>query len=50
MVSDDVNLHPYTAGATTVAVSPFFLSPGRHWQEDIPTLVKEAADKHPGVG
>ena len=38
------------AGATAVAVSPFFLSPGRHWQEDIPKLVKEAADKHPGVG
>jgi sirohydrochlorin ferrochelatase len=37
-------------GATFVAVSPFFLSPGRHWQEDIPTLAAEAAAKHPGVG
>ena len=36
-------------GATLVAVSPFFLSPGRHWQEDIPTLAAEAAAKHPGV-
>lgn len=36
-------------GATTVAVSPFFLSPGRHWQEDIPTLAAEAAAKHPGI-
>jgi sirohydrochlorin ferrochelatase len=36
-------------GATLVAVSPFFLSPGRHWQEDIPTLAAEAAAKHPGI-
>ena len=36
-------------GATMVAVSPFFLSPGRHWQEDIPTLAAEAAAKHPGI-
>ena len=27
-------------GATTVAVSPFFLSPGRHWQEDIPACAQ----------
>jgi sirohydrochlorin ferrochelatase len=37
-------------GATLVAISPFFLSPGRHWQEDIPALAAEAAAKHPGVG
>ena len=37
-------------GATLVAVSPFFLSPGRHWQEDIPALTAEAASKHPEVG
>ena len=36
-------------GATLVAVSPFFLSPGRHWQEDIPQLAAEAAAKHDGV-
>ena len=30
--------------------SPFFLSPGRHWQEDIPALTAEAASKHPEVG
>ena len=29
-------------GATLVVVAPFFLSPGRHWQEDIPALVDEA--------
>jgi sirohydrochlorin ferrochelatase len=36
-------------GATLVVVAPFFLSPGRHWQEDIPALVDEAAAAHPGV-
>jgi sirohydrochlorin ferrochelatase len=36
-------------GATTVVVSPYFLSPGRHWQEDIPQLTAAAAAKHPGV-
>ena len=33
-------------GATLVVVAPFFLSPGRHWQEDIPALVDEAAQQH----
>ena len=36
-------------GANVVVVAPFFLSPGRHWQEDIPRLVDEAAAAHPGV-
>jgi sirohydrochlorin ferrochelatase len=36
-------------GATTVVVSPYFLSPGRHWQEDLPTLAAAAASRHPGV-
>tara|TARA_B100000683_G_scaffold264533_1_gene294208 strand:+ start:2989 stop:3456 length:468 start_codon:yes stop_codon:yes gene_type:complete len=36
-------------GATLVVVAPFFLSPGRHWQEDIPALVEEAAAAHPEV-
>jgi sirohydrochlorin ferrochelatase len=30
-------------GATLVAVFPYFLGPGRHWSEDIPRLVAEAA-------
>jgi len=30
-------------GATTVVVFPYFLSPGRHWTEDIPRLAAEAA-------
>ena len=36
-------------GARTVVVSPYFLLPGRHWTQDIPALVDEAAARHPGV-
>ena len=36
-------------GARTVVVSPYFLLPGKHWRQDIPALVEEAAAKHPGV-
>ena len=36
-------------GATCVVVSPYFLSPGRHWHEDIPDLTAQAASAHPGV-
>lgn len=36
-------------GARTVVVSPYFLLPGKHWREDIPALVAEAAAAHPGV-
>jgi len=36
-------------GATFVVIAPFFLSPGRHIQEDIPNLVAEAAQAHGGV-
>uniref|UniRef100_A0A7N0VFB2 Sirohydrochlorin ferrochelatase n=1 Tax=Kalanchoe fedtschenkoi TaxID=63787 RepID=A0A7N0VFB2_KALFE len=36
-------------GANRVIVSPFFLLPGRHWQQDIPSLAAEAAKDHPGV-
>jgi sirohydrochlorin ferrochelatase len=32
-----------------VVVSPYFLLPGKHWRQDIPALVEEAAAKHPGV-
>jgi sirohydrochlorin ferrochelatase len=37
------------AGATTVVVVPYFLWPGRHWDQDIPALAAEAAARHPGV-
>ncbi|XP_077253568.1 uncharacterized protein LOC143892674 isoform X2 [Tasmannia lanceolata] len=36
-------------GADRVIISPFFLFPGRHWHQDIPSLVAEAAKDHPGV-
>jgi sirohydrochlorin ferrochelatase len=36
-------------GAKRVIVFPYFLSPGRHWTEDIPKLVALAAQKHPTV-
>ncbi len=37
------------AGATTVAVAPYFLWPGNHWDRDIPELAAEAATRHWGV-
>ena len=36
-------------GATTVVVFPYFLLPGRHWNEDIPRLAAEAARQHSGI-
>ncbi|XP_042965274.1 sirohydrochlorin ferrochelatase, chloroplastic-like isoform X1 [Carya illinoinensis] len=36
-------------GANQVIVSPFFLFPGRHWHQDIPSLTAEAAKEHPRV-
>ena len=36
-------------GATTVIVFPYFLLPGRHWDQDIPRLAAAAAGNHPGV-
>ena len=36
-------------GATTVVVFPYFLLPGRHWNEDIPRLAADAAKSYPGV-
>jgi sirohydrochlorin ferrochelatase len=36
-------------GATTVVVFPYFLSPGRHWNDDIPRLAAAAAKKHAGI-
>lgn len=37
------------AGATTVVVSLFFLSPGRHSRSDIPRMVDELREKYPAV-
>ena len=36
-------------GAKMVVVFPYFLSPGRHWKEDIPSLTAKAARAYPGV-
>ena len=36
-------------GATYIVVHPYFLVPGRHSTQDIPSMVKDAAMKHPGV-
>jgi sirohydrochlorin ferrochelatase len=36
-------------GAETVVVFPYFLLPGRHWNDDIPHLTAAAARKHAGV-
>lgn len=37
-------------GARHVVVFPYFLSPGRHWKQDIPDLVAAAAQSYPDVG
>jgi sirohydrochlorin ferrochelatase len=36
-------------GAKTVIVFPYFLLPGRHWNEDIPRLTAAASRRHAGV-
>ena len=36
-------------GARRVVIAPYFLSRGRHIQEDIPALAAAAAADHPGV-
>jgi sirohydrochlorin ferrochelatase len=36
-------------GAELIIVFPYFLSPGRHWHEDIPRLAAKAAQSYPGI-
>ncbi len=36
-------------GARLIVVHPFFLLPGRHWDEDIPRLAAAAAAAHAGL-
>ncbi|GJM90954.1 hypothetical protein PR202_ga07284 [Eleusine coracana subsp. coracana] len=36
-------------GASRVIVSPYFLSPGRHWKQDIPALTAEASKEHSNI-
>ena len=37
------------AGADAIVVHPYFLGPGSHTTDDIPRLVNEAAQAHPGI-
>lgn len=37
------------SGAQEIVVHPYMLVPGRHATQDVPKLVREAADNHPGV-
>lgn len=37
------------AGAGRVVVAPYFLSKGRHIQDDIPALVAAAQEQYPGI-
>jgi len=36
-------------GAGELIVVPVFLAPGRHSMKDIPRMVEEAVEKHPGM-
>ncbi len=36
-------------GVRLIVLHPYFLLPGRHWEQDIPTMAAAAAQKHPGV-
>ena len=36
-------------GAQRIVVAPYFLSPGKHWDQDIPRLTGQAAKNHPQV-
>ena len=36
-------------GAQLVVIHPYFLLPGRHWDQDIPALATAAASRHPGI-
>jgi len=36
-------------GVKQIVIHPYFLAPGRHSQEDIPRMAKEAAQKYPDI-
>lgn len=38
-----------TAGAERVVAVPYFLHTGTHVADDLPTLLEEAEERHPGV-
>lgn len=37
------------AGSTEIVILPYFLSAGRHIQEDVPGIVQSVQDKHPDI-
>ena len=37
------------AGATEIVILPYFLSAGRHIQEDVPGIVQSVQEKHPNI-
>ena len=36
-------------GARRIVIAPYFLAPGKHWNEDIPQLAAQAAQPHPHI-
>lgn len=36
-------------GVTEIRVVPIFFAPGRHVLKDLPALIGEATDRHPGI-
>ena len=38
-----------TRGASRVVVIPYFLTPGLHLQRDLPRLIEESKQAHPGL-
>lgn len=36
-------------GATHIIVCPYFLLPGKHWDQDIPNLTRQAAENYPHI-
>ena len=36
-------------GATSISITPMFLGVGRHAREDLPALVQQLRQQHPGV-
>ena len=37
------------AGSTEIVILPYFLSAGRHIQEDVPGIVQSVQDKYPNI-
>ncbi|MBC7783440.1 MAG: hypothetical protein H7144_06325 [Burkholderiales bacterium] len=46
---DSAYANAVARGATRIVVAPYFLSVGKHWTRDIPSLLSQAALRHPGT-